>query len=92
MGHLDSAQHTASKLLAWGLLGYKHTAYNHTNQSHIARQGDLIMKTQDTTVGGITTFENATQTATKWHNPSLGYHTQVVTKGVGYICRLVVNG
>ena len=50
------------------------------------------MKTLDTTVGEITTLEKATQTATKWHNPSLGYHTQVVTKGGGYICRLVVNG
>jgi phage baseplate assembly protein gpV len=50
------------------------------------------MKTLDTTVGGITTLEKATQTARKWHNPPLGYHTQVVTKDGGYVCRLVVNG
>ena len=50
------------------------------------------MKTIDTTVGTITTLEHATETATEWHNPKLGYHTQVVAKGKGYICRLVVNG
>ena len=50
------------------------------------------MKTTDTTVGHVTTLEKATETANKWHNPTLGYHAQVVTKDGGYICRLVVNG
>ncbi len=48
--------------------------------------------TQDTTVGHVTTLEKATETATQWHKPEIGYHTQVVTKDGGYICRLVVNG
>jgi len=50
-----------------------------------------IMKTQDTTVGGITTKENAQRTAANWHNPKIGYHAQAVKKGKGYICRLVIN-
>jgi hypothetical protein len=50
------------------------------------------MKTLDTTVGSITTLEKATEIADKWRNPKYGYHTQVITKDGGYICRLVVNG
>jgi hypothetical protein len=50
------------------------------------------MKTMDTTVGYVTTLEKATEIARQWHKPELGYHTQVVTKEGGYICRLVVNG
>ena len=50
------------------------------------------MKTMDTTVGYVTTLEKATETATQWHRPDLGYHTQVITKDGGYICRLVING
>ena len=50
------------------------------------------MKTMDTTVGYVTTLEKATETATQWHRPDLGYHTQVVTKDGGYICRVVING
>jgi hypothetical protein len=49
------------------------------------------MKTQDTTVGNITTKENAALTAANWHNPSLGYHAQVIAKNNGFICRLVIN-
>jgi len=52
----------------------------------------IYMKTIDATVGNITTLEQATKTAIEWYNPKLGYHTQVVSKGAGYICRLVVNG
>ena len=50
------------------------------------------MTTMDTTVGYVTTLEKATETATQWHRPELGYHTQVVTKDGGYICRVVING
>jgi phage baseplate assembly protein gpV len=50
------------------------------------------MKTMDTTVGHVTTLEKATETAKQWRKPEIGYHTQVVMKGGGYICRLVVNG
>tara|TARA_R110000764_G_scaffold195691_1_gene280870 strand:+ start:433 stop:630 length:198 start_codon:yes stop_codon:yes gene_type:complete len=49
------------------------------------------MKTQDTTVGTITTKENAALTAAHWHNPRLGYHAQVIAKNNGFICRLVIN-
>jgi len=49
------------------------------------------MKTQDTTVGTITTKEKAAITAAQWHNPSLGYHAQVVAKDKGFIVRLVIN-
>jgi hypothetical protein len=50
------------------------------------------MKTMDTTVGAVTTFEKATQTANKWHKPEIGYHAQVIAKDGGYICRIVING
>jgi hypothetical protein len=46
----------------------------------------------DTTVGHVTTKENAQKTAQEWRNPSKGYHTQVIRKEFGFICRLVVNG
>ena len=48
-------------------------------------------KTQDTTVGSITTREEAQRTADHWRNPAKGFHTQVIEKDGGYICRLVVN-
>jgi len=49
------------------------------------------MKTQDITVGSITSKENAERTAVNWHRPKDGYHAQAVKKGEGYICRLVIN-
>ena len=49
------------------------------------------MRTLDTTIGHVTTKEKAVALANKWRNPSIGYHTQVIRKGSGYICRLVVN-
>tara|TARA_R110002153_G_scaffold100777_2_gene236812 strand:+ start:610 stop:762 length:153 start_codon:yes stop_codon:yes gene_type:complete len=49
------------------------------------------MKTQDTTVGSITSKENAERTAANWHSPKNGFHAQAVKKGEGYICRLVIN-
>jgi len=49
------------------------------------------MRTFDTTIGHITTKEKAVALANEWRNPSIGYHTQVIRKGSGYICRLVVN-
>jgi len=52
------------------------------------------MKTQDTTIGHATTKADAQRKADLWHNPSLGYHAQVVPhkelEGL-YICRLVIN-
>ena len=59
-----------------------------------AKQKTLIkntMKTQDTTIGSITTREEAQRTADQWRNPEMGFHTQVIEKDGGYICRLVVN-
>ena len=49
------------------------------------------MKTQDTTVGSITSKENAERTAAYWHSPKHGFHAEAVKKGEGYICRLVIN-
>ena len=49
------------------------------------------MRTLETTVGHVTTKEKATALANQWRNPSIGYHTQVIRKGNGYICSLVVN-
>lgn len=49
------------------------------------------MKSTETTVGYITTKENAAKTASNWNNPAMGYHAQAVKKGHGYICRVVIN-
>lgn len=50
-----------------------------------------IQKRFDSTVGGVTTKQKAQEIADAWRNPKLGFHTQVIRKNFGYICRLVVN-
>jgi hypothetical protein len=50
-----------------------------------------IQKRFDSTVGGVTTKAKAQEIADAWRNPKLGFHTQVIRKNFGWICRLVVN-
>jgi|TARA_R100000482_G_scaffold98908_1_gene42726 hypothetical protein len=49
------------------------------------------MKRFDSTVGTVTTKEKAQEIADAWRNPKLGFHTQVIRKNFGYICRVVIN-
>jgi len=49
------------------------------------------MKRFDSTVGFVTTKEKAQETADAWRNPKLGFHTQVIRKDFGWICRIVIN-
>ena len=49
------------------------------------------LKRFDSTVGGVTTKEKAQEIANAWRNPKMGFHTQVIRKNFGWICRLVVN-
>jgi len=49
------------------------------------------MKRLDTTVGSVTTKEKAQEIADAWRDPALGFHTQVIRKDFGWICRLIVN-
>lgn len=60
---------------------------NHTHKKNINE-----MKRFDSTVGNVTTKEKAQKIADSWRNPALGYHTQVIRKNFGYICRIVING
>jgi len=49
------------------------------------------MKRFDSTVGFVTTKEQAQEIADAWRNPKLGFHTQVIRKDFGWICRIVIN-
>jgi hypothetical protein len=49
------------------------------------------MNTRETTIGQVTSKEEAEATAWIWYSPSLGFHTQVVAKDNGFIVRLVIN-
>jgi len=50
-----------------------------------------IKKRFDSTVGYVTTKEKAHEIANAWRNPKLGFHTQVIKRDFGWICRIVVN-
>jgi len=52
----------------------------------------MKVKTMDTTVGCVTTLKKAKETARQWRRPDMGYHTEVISKDGGYICRVVING
>ena len=39
----------------------------------------------------VTTKEKAQEIADGWRNPKLGFHTQVIRKDFGWICRIVIN-
>jgi len=49
------------------------------------------IKRFDSTIGNVTTKEKAQKIADAWRNPEMGFHTQVVRKNFGYICRIVIN-
>jgi hypothetical protein len=49
------------------------------------------MKRFDSTVGSVTTKEKAQEIADAWRNTKLGFHTQVIRKDFGWICRIVIN-
>jgi len=49
------------------------------------------MKRFESTVGFVTTKEKAQEIADGWRNPKLGFHTQVIRKDFGWICRIVIN-
>jgi hypothetical protein len=50
-----------------------------------------ILKRLDSTIGHVTTKEKAQEIADAWRNPKRGFHTQVIRKNFGYICRVVIN-
>lgn len=57
------------------------------------KESNHMMKNRtETTVGSVTTKENAQYVAERWNNPEAGFHAQAVKKDSGYIVRLVING
>lgn len=49
------------------------------------------LKRFDSTIGSVTTKEKAQEIADSWRDTKRGFHTQVIRKNFGYICRIVIN-
>lgn len=62
-----------------------------TLKTNKPKKTTTIMKRFDSTIGAVTTKQKAQEIADAWRNPRMGFHTQVIRKNFGWICRLVVN-